>query len=127
MTPTTEPYVLMNRETGEGMSDVAHLRQSLIVLLTTPVGSRVMRREYGSRLPLMLDRNVTRRLLADWVYAIGEAIYKWEPRYRVKQVQINTSSLRDGVLALTLEGWYVPEGIPLRLDRLELRYFAATT
>lgn len=119
----SRPNVLMDRQTGQGISDIEHLRQSLTVLLTTPIGSRVMRREYGSMLPALIDRNVSRRLLADWVYAVGDAVYKWEPRYRVKRVQINTQNLRDGVLGLTLDGWYIPEGIPLRMDQLELKYF----
>jgi phage baseplate assembly protein W len=38
----------MNRNTGRKLSGVDHLRQSIVDILTTPIGSRVMRRDYGS-------------------------------------------------------------------------------
>nr|VFK47168.1 MAG: hypothetical protein BECKTC1821D_GA0114238_104214 [Candidatus Kentron sp. TC] len=37
----------MSAFTGKHFSDIAHLRQSITDILTTPIGSRVMRREYG--------------------------------------------------------------------------------
>ena len=40
----------MDRETGKSLSGIEHLRQSIRDILTTPIGSRVMRRDYGSRL-----------------------------------------------------------------------------
>ncbi|MDI5405236.1 thiamine pyrophosphate-binding protein, partial [Salmonella enterica subsp. enterica serovar Lubbock] len=40
----------MNRNTGLAISDSEHISQSMRDILLTPVGSRVMRREYGSLL-----------------------------------------------------------------------------
>ena len=42
----------MSRETGRACDDeLAHIRQSIRDILTTPVGSRIKRRDYGSLLP----------------------------------------------------------------------------
>lgn len=38
----------MNSETGKTISGIEHLKQSIVDILTTPVGTRVMRRDYGS-------------------------------------------------------------------------------
>ena len=46
----TARYQGMNRNTGLGISDTEHISQSMRDILLTPVGSRVMRREYGSLL-----------------------------------------------------------------------------
>jgi phage baseplate assembly protein W len=55
----TARYLGMNRTTGESISDVDHISQSIGDILRTPVGSRVMRREYGSLLSQMIDQPQT--------------------------------------------------------------------
>ncbi|MCP6182931.1 baseplate assembly protein, partial [Klebsiella pneumoniae] len=55
----TARYLGMNRTTGERISDVDHISQSIGDILRTPVGSRVMRREYGSLLSQMIDQPQT--------------------------------------------------------------------
>ena len=37
----------MDARSGAFSDDLAHLRQSIADVLTTPIGSRVQRREYG--------------------------------------------------------------------------------
>ena len=41
----------MHRTTGAGLSGIEHLRQSIADILTTPLGTRLQRRTYGSLLP----------------------------------------------------------------------------
>lgn len=45
----------VNCRTGKRLSGVAHLRQSVSDILNTPVGSRVLVRDYGSDLFELLD------------------------------------------------------------------------
>lgn len=61
---TTAKYIGMNRETGEALNDLDHIRQSVRDILLTPLGSRVMRRKYGSLLSALIDQpqNETLRL-----------------------------------------------------------------
>lgn len=39
----------MNRTTGKALSEDGHILQSLKDIVTTPIGSRVMRRDYGEQ------------------------------------------------------------------------------
>ncbi|MEN1410054.1 GPW/gp25 family protein, partial [Pseudomonas aeruginosa] len=54
----------MNAHTGGAIDRLAHIRQSIADILTTRIGTRVMRREYGSQLPELIDApfNDTTRL-----------------------------------------------------------------
>jgi Phage baseplate assembly protein W len=48
----------LDRRTGESISGLDHLRQSIEDILTTPLGSRRMRPEYGSKLRRYVDMPV---------------------------------------------------------------------
>ncbi|MEW7978507.1 MAG: GPW/gp25 family protein [Candidatus Sedimenticola endophacoides] len=50
----------MHAITGQHLAGEAHLRQSIIDILTTPLGTRVMRRDYGSRLFELVDAPINR-------------------------------------------------------------------
>lgn len=45
----------MDRVSRNPLADLLHLRQSITDILSTPIGSRIMRREYGSRLFKRVD------------------------------------------------------------------------
>jgi len=45
----------MNASTGRASGGLQHLYQSIAKILTTPVGTRVKRREFGSELPELVD------------------------------------------------------------------------
>lgn len=78
----------MNRETGEYLDGMGHLKQSVINILSTPIGSRVMCRDYGSYLFYLIDQPINRDLFPRIYSAVAEAIDRWEPRLRVEQVRI---------------------------------------
>lgn len=92
----------MSRKTGTALDGTAHLAQSIGDILSTPVGSRVMRRDYGSDLPDLIDRPLNGETLIDVYAATAGALARWEPRLRLTRV-----SLADAVaghLTLVLEG-----------------------
>ena len=51
----TASYTGMNPEGTGALTDHDQLWQSVTKILTTPTGSRVMRREFGSAIPDLLD------------------------------------------------------------------------
>ncbi len=55
----TVRYLGMNSQTGLTISETDHIRQSVRDILVTPLGSRVMRREYGSLLSALIDQPQT--------------------------------------------------------------------
>ena len=93
----------MNRETGGAIRTVEHIGQSISDILTTRVGTRVMRREYGSLLPELVDQpfNDVTRLR---VYAASVmAIMRWEPRVSISRVQLGGATLQ-GQVVIDIEG-----------------------
>ena len=88
-------------QTGDRLDGMAHLMQSLTDILTTPLGSRVMRPEYGSRIFELVDRPVNPEFLVDLYYEAVVAIKRWEPRVRV--IRINASEVAKGRIILDLD------------------------
>ena len=71
----------MNRRTGEALDGAAAVRQSIEDILTTPIGSRVMRPAYGSRIPDMIDDMATPGTAAAMAAEVVDALARWEPRF----------------------------------------------
>ncbi len=113
----------MSARTGRTVSESAHLAQSIADILTTPIGSRVMRREYGSQLPDLIDApfNDATRLQA--YAATAMALMRWEPRIRLSRVQLGLGE-RPGQAVLDLEGTRTDSNEPLSL-RVPLQLGAA--
>lgn len=76
----------MNRFTGEKIiSETEHIKQSIADILLTPVGSRLQRRDYGSRIPELIDRPMNHALLLQLAASAVMALHKWEPRVTISQ------------------------------------------
>jgi uncharacterized protein len=99
----------VNRETGKVMTDWAHVMQSILDLMTTPIGTRVMRRDYGSDIPNLIDRPQGRDTVLEVTLALGEALEKWEPRFRLSSVYISDAG-PDGEMTVAVKGDYYPRG-----------------
>lgn len=107
-----------NANNGKPLEGLDHLRQSIRDILTTPVGSRVMRRDYGSRLFQLVDAPLNRRTIADLYAATIEALLRWEPRIIPRRVQVEASSA--GRAVLTLEATYAPDGQAVLVDGITI-------
>lgn len=90
----------MNRYTGRRIEGDAHLAQSLLDILTTPKGSLVMLRDYGSDLPNIIDQPLNGETLVDAYQATAEALALWEPRIDLARVQV--AQTRAGFAELEL-------------------------
>lgn len=100
--------------TGKRLGGLDHLRQSIRDILTTPVGSRVMRRDYGSRLFELIDAPMNRGTILAIYAATAEALAKWEPRFRLDSV--TASQAQPGKVVLNLFGEYVIDGQRVAID-----------
>ena len=95
---------MMSRYTGLSLqSEVEQIRQSIQDILTTPIGSRVMRRTYGSLLPKMIDapfNEVTRLQL----YATtATALIQWENRISLESISIEPQEHGKFILDLKVK------------------------
>ena len=87
----TARYLGMNRSDGLTVTDLEHISQSIGDILRTPVGSRVMRRDYGSLLASMIDQPQTPALELQIKVACYMAVLKWEPRVTLSSVTTERS------------------------------------
>lgn len=105
--------------TGKRLAGIEHLRQSVRDILTTPIGSRVMRRDYGSQLPLLVDAPMNRSTIMDLYAATADALKRWEPRIRV--TSIRASQPAPGMVTLDLVAQYLPDGQIIAIDGIQVR------
>jgi len=73
-------YLGMNAVNGRSISDARHIQQSVRDILTTPVGTRVMRREYGSVIHDLIDQPNDGATRLRVMSAVVMALTRWEPR-----------------------------------------------
>jgi hypothetical protein len=86
----TARYIGLNATTGQQLSDLDHIRQSIRKILTTPVGSRVMRRDFGSLIPDLVDKPLNGKTRMQVMAASVMAISAWEPRVDLMSIQLQT-------------------------------------
>jgi Bacteriophage baseplate protein W len=108
----------IDASTGKNISGLAHLRQSVRDILTTPIGTRVLRRDYGSRLPRLVDAPMNDATKLDMMAATYEALETWEPRLLLDQISVQHAA--PGHALISLQGAYLPTGEEITLDGLEV-------
>ncbi|WP_336755399.1 GPW/gp25 family protein [Pantoea sp. USHLN298] len=98
---TTAKFTGMNRETGGAVADLDHIRQSVRDILLTPLGSRVMRRNYGSLLSALIDQPQNEALCLQIMSACYMAILQWEPRVTLTGISYEPAYNGGMVVELT--------------------------
>lgn len=71
---------------GKIISDVEHVKQSIIDICLTPRGSRVGLRRYGSDLYKLLDRAAFSTI--DIAADLADALDRFEPRFTLEKVDV---------------------------------------
>ena len=106
----------IDRFTGKPLSDWQHVVQSILVILSTRIGDRVMRRSFGAAVPGLLGQNLTPSTLLRFYTAIAIAIEIWEPRFRVRRFEYSSTEnsadlLRQGRIGIRMVGDYRPRAL----------------
>lgn len=104
----------MSNGSGRTLESRQHLEQSIADVLTTPIGSRVMRREYGSQLADLIDWPLNSATRLQAYAATAMALMRWEPRIRLSRVKLNLGDVA-GQAILDLEGTLTDSNEPLSL------------
>ncbi len=103
----------LDRRTGQPIAGVAHLRQSIEDILTTPLGSRRMRPEYGSSLRRYVDLPVNEGWKSAVQAEVARALGRWEPRLKLERVRV--TAVVGGQITLQLTGLYLAEATTLEV------------
>jgi phage baseplate assembly protein W len=104
----------MDRHTGQPISGVEHLRQSIADILATPLGSRRYRPEYGSTLRRFVDLPVNEGWKSAVQAEVARALQRWEPRLRLERVRV--LSVLNGAIDIQVSGEYLGEGVLLEVS-----------
>jgi uncharacterized protein len=78
----------------------ADIRHSIGVILTTPIGTRVMRRSFGSYLFDLVDSPGTPTGALKVIAAAADAIERWEPRVAFVSGRITEDGTGRAVLTV---------------------------
>ena len=70
------------------MKYLIDIENSIKDILLTPLGSRVMLPDYGSRIYELIDRKVDDEFRADLACFVIEAVEKWEKRVKIDEVRL---------------------------------------
>ena len=92
----------MHAATGRSLTGLGHLRQSVTDILTTPMGSRIRRRRYGSEVPELIDQPLNSATVLRIYAATAYAIMLWEPRISLARMQLERG--QSGAATLILSG-----------------------
>lgn len=98
---------MMSRITGQAVGELDHLRQSVADILATPIGTRVMRRDYGSQVPMLVDQPDNRVTELRLLSAAASALMRWEPRLSLSQISMERDPETKGKALLTVQGAYL--------------------
>lgn len=93
----------MNIHTGRAITGLDHIRQSCGVILNTPIGTRVERREFGSLVPALLDRPLNGKTRLQLMAATAIALRTWEPRITIAGMNLAISTTQPGAAAIELD------------------------
>lgn len=93
----------MDATTGKALDGTAHLVQSIADILGTPLGSRVMRRDYGSLLFQLIDQPLNAATAMLLRAATAVALRRWEPRLKVTRIALSGAP-QDGTFQITVSG-----------------------
>lgn len=115
---------MINKNNGQTLeTEEQSIQQSIDDIVSTPIGSRIMRREYGSLIPDLIDQPINDILILKCYSAIYTAILRWEDRINVSQI-LNTQVKENGLI-FDLEGTSTVTGQNMNL-RIPLKMGAST-
>jgi hypothetical protein len=79
----------MDRKTGKALTRAEHIKQSMNDIVTTPIGSRLYRRDYGSEVFELLDQPQNPALNLMLQSVVVMALVRNEPRIRLTHVKLS--------------------------------------
>jgi phage baseplate assembly protein W len=109
----------INQTTGQPLTGTDHILQSVRDIITTPIGSRVMLRQYGCRLPDLVDRPVNALFDVELHASVAEALARWEPRFLLNRIYVMSRS-ELGRVTIGIEGTIKDSGVSARIEGLTL-------
>jgi phage baseplate assembly protein W len=94
----------MDANTGRTLEGLPHLYQSIGKILTTPIGTCIARRLFGSELASLIDAPNNQATRVRLYAAVATALMKWESRLKLTRVSLSGAAGMDGGQVIAIEG-----------------------
>jgi len=111
----------MDQLTGKKIEGLAELKQRIQRLMHTRKGTLLLRRDYGSNLPQLVDSKITPNfpleLYAETSTALADPANELVDEFKLSQVKMN---YEDGDVSLTLQGEYLVDGSQVTMEGITL-------
>jgi uncharacterized protein len=80
-----------------------HVRQSILLIMQTAKGERVMRPDFGAGLQTLVFSPITAATAALIQHEVSDALTRFEPRIDVLDVQVTADPNQSGLLLIDLQ------------------------
>ena len=77
----------MSRTAGTSLARRDSIAQSIGDIVMTPIGTRLMRRDYGSIVPFLIDQPLNGMTQLRIASAIVDALARWESRVTISRIE----------------------------------------
>ena len=105
----------MMSNTGQLLTDeLDSIRLSITDIMTTPIGTRIMRKDYGSKIPDLIDQPMNDILMIQLYSEIYTPILKWENRISIEQINIH--EVGHGKLIMDLDAVHITTDQSINLN-----------
>jgi phage baseplate assembly protein W len=108
----------MNGTSGAPLGSIDHIKQSIRDIITTPKGTRVMNREYGSNIFGLVDAPSNEATMLEIIAETQGAIARWEPRVKINKVQAFRTG--DGRISLDLYMEILDDGSSIKMEGIRV-------
>lgn len=93
----------MNSLSGQSLTGIDHIKQSIRDILLTPVGTRIMRRDYGSLVADLIDQPINGVTTLQLYASVAMALAQWEPRVELNKITQSINTASPGKITITLD------------------------
>lgn len=83
-------------------ADEQDIRQAIHLILSTSLGERVMRPDFGAGLETLVFQPVNTTTLALVQHRVQQSLITWEPRINVDEVTVTTDKLQRNTLKIKI-------------------------
>ena len=78
------------------------IRESVMNILSTIRGERVMRPDFGSEIHNKVFAPINAATISSLAYNVQEALIQWEPRIEVQDVRVSDEKSKEGILLISI-------------------------
>lgn len=97
------PHFDKQARSVEMVSDEQDIKESLMILLTTQLGERVMNPTFGAGMDRMIFEPLTTGLKTYMKDVVEKAVLRFEPRIDLNEVEMEDSGELEGQILITIE------------------------